>query len=221
MENTLLSSLTDYSCKGGGEFESRNLNHLFNKTQNSSPFIYDYCKDKCIYISPYIWRITGYLPNEFMNKGILFFKTLIHPDDYSKLICDIVTFIRTDSHEVNHCVLVNTVYCKLKHKTNAWVNIKVHVINQRSTKRIAPNKLIGYIQEIEPKIGLKPPVNNITSREKQVLRLIASGDSAKVIGRKLNICENTVVSHRKHLKEKLNAKNTAELIKIAAFANFV
>jgi two-component system response regulator NreC len=59
------------------------------------------------------------------------------------------------------------------------------------------------------------PVNALTDREKQVLKLIAEGFSTKMISGQLKISINTVETHRRHLLEKLNAKNSMELIRKA------
>ena len=55
----------------------------------------------------------------------------------------------------------------------------------------------------------------ITRREKEVLELIADGLTNIEIGTKLFISNTTVDTHRKNLLVKLNAKNTASLVKIA------
>lgn len=50
----------------------------------------------------------------------------------------------------------------------------------------------------------------LTEREKQILRLIAEGQSNKLIGRKLDIAEATVKVHVKHLLKKLNMRSRVE-----------
>ncbi len=55
----------------------------------------------------------------------------------------------------------------------------------------------------------------VTKREKEVLELIAEGMTNKEIGDKLFVSNHTIISHRKNLIEKFNAKNTAELVKLA------
>jgi DNA-binding NarL/FixJ family response regulator len=65
----------------------------------------------------------------------------------------------------------------------------------------------------------KPDTNNIpviTRREKEVLELIAEGMTNNEIAVKLFISSTTVDTHRKNLLAKLEAKNTASLIRIAA-----
>lgn len=56
---------------------------------------------------------------------------------------------------------------------------------------------------------------NITNREKDVLALLASGDTAAKIAKKLSLSVHTVISHRKNLLHKTGTKNTAELIRFA------
>lgn len=51
-----------------------------------------------------------------------------------------------------------------------------------------------------------------TRRENDVLQLLIKGFCAKEIANRLFISETTVITHKKNLKEKFNAKNTAELI---------
>jgi DNA-binding NarL/FixJ family response regulator len=55
----------------------------------------------------------------------------------------------------------------------------------------------------------------LTRREKEVLELIAEGMTNNVIAQKLFISPATVDTHRKNLLAKLDAKNTASLVKIA------
>ena len=55
----------------------------------------------------------------------------------------------------------------------------------------------------------------LTKREKEILQLISEGLTNHQIAEKLFISPLTVDSHRKNLLTKLNANNTASLIKIA------
>jgi DNA-binding NarL/FixJ family response regulator len=67
--------------------------------------------------------------------------------------------------------------------------------------------------------GLKPgdgqPADGfelLTQREKQVLQLIAQGNSNKEIAAMLQLSVNTVSVHRANLMEALNIHRTAELV---------
>lgn len=56
----------------------------------------------------------------------------------------------------------------------------------------------------------------ITSREKEVLKLVAEGMTNNEIAQQLFISPTTVETHRKSLLNKFAAKNTASLIRMAA-----
>jgi DNA-binding CsgD family transcriptional regulator len=57
----------------------------------------------------------------------------------------------------------------------------------------------------------------LTSREREVLELVARGYSSKQIAHELSISKHTVESHRKNLLQKLKANNAADLIQKAQF----
>ncbi len=54
-------------------------------------------------------------------------------------------------------------------------------------------------------------VNHLSSRECEVLRLLAQGLSSPEIGNKLHIAASTVGVHRRNIKEKLQIRTIAEL----------
>lgn len=56
---------------------------------------------------------------------------------------------------------------------------------------------------------------NITSREKEVLKLIAYEHTAKEIADKLYVSYETVNTHRKNIMCKLGVKNTAGMVRVA------
>ncbi|MFC2090793.1 LuxR C-terminal-related transcriptional regulator [Bacteroidota bacterium] len=58
--------------------------------------------------------------------------------------------------------------------------------------------------------------STLTKRECEIIHLLATGLTSKEISKLLNISAYTVDTHRKNLKEKLSAKNTADLIRYAA-----
>lgn len=77
---------------------------------------------------------------------------------------------------------------------------------------------INLSTEEKQDIG-KMPV--ISSREKEILELIADGMTNPQIASKLFISIHTVDSHRKNLLTKFGTNNTASLIKLAAKYNMV
>jgi two-component system response regulator FixJ len=55
----------------------------------------------------------------------------------------------------------------------------------------------------------------LTSRERQILRLIVEGLPNKAIAAELTISQRTVETHRHHVMQKLGASSLAELVRIA------
>lgn len=63
-------------------------------------------------------------------------------------------------------------------------------------------------------LGQFPGNELLTSREREVLNLIAGGASNKEAGRSLGISPRTIEVHRARIMEKLGAKNAADLVRI-------
>jgi len=59
------------------------------------------------------------------------------------------------------------------------------------------------------------PMDRLTDRELEVFRMIGAGHSVKEIAEKLFLSIKTVEAHREHIKEKLNIKSSAELLRFA------
>lgn len=58
-------------------------------------------------------------------------------------------------------------------------------------------------------------VSNLSDRELEIFQLIGRGYKRNEIAKKLNINVNTIESHRRKIREKLNLKDSAELTKTA------
>lgn len=67
----------------------------------------------------------------------------------------------------------------------------------------------------EPVKSASPAVEKLTRREKQILELIATGASSREIGADLGVSPRTVETHRARIKDKLGARNAADLVRIA------
>jgi DNA-binding NarL/FixJ family response regulator len=59
------------------------------------------------------------------------------------------------------------------------------------------------------------PIDLLSSREREVLQLIAEGKTNKEIANALNLSVYTVEAHRGRLMEKLNLHSTSELVRFA------
>jgi DNA-binding CsgD family transcriptional regulator len=103
----------------------------------------------------------------------------------------------------------------LKTKTN-----QIYVIGIASTSSDPSNQLFDFIFHINDKVQkltnqIKTYISKsdaetndeLTIREKEVLRLIALGQTNKSIAETLFISTHTVISHRKNITEKLGIKS--------------
>lgn len=80
--------------------------------------------------------------------------------------------------------------------------------------RVSKKIVSGYLQRTgrpEPKL----PYEQLTVREREILRLLAEGHSAKEVSRLLNIQPKTVDAHRSNLMKKLGLHSRTDLIKYA------
>jgi DNA-binding NarL/FixJ family response regulator len=59
------------------------------------------------------------------------------------------------------------------------------------------------------------PIEALSPRELEVLRLVASGRASKEIGALLDVSEKTVATYRARIGEKLGLSGTAELVRFA------
>ena len=72
------------------------------------------------------------------------------------------------------------------------------------------------LEEMKKNKGsISEDVIQISPRELEVLHHIVEGWSNKMIGDMMYVSESTVNTHRYHIMKKLNAKNTADLVRIA------
>ena len=80
----------------------------------------------------------------------------------------------------------------------------------RSVASLQTDRFVRSLDESEA-----PSLDILTKRERQVLKLVASGLANKNIASKLKISIRTVETHRTNLTDKLGIKTTAGLVKFA------
>lgn len=72
----------------------------------------------------------------------------------------------------------------------------------------------GFKNRNEASSSDQNPINALTKREKEVLRLLIEGLSSKQIADKLFLSERTVSNHRANMLQKCNVNNTVELVRL-------
>ncbi|MHB0987911.1 MAG: response regulator [Bellilinea sp.] len=71
----------------------------------------------------------------------------------------------------------------------------------------------AYIQRV--KTGSLEPYDTLTTREREILQLVAEGRNSAEIAQRLSISPRTVEAHRASLNRKLDIHSQAELIRLA------
>jgi DNA-binding NarL/FixJ family response regulator len=66
-----------------------------------------------------------------------------------------------------------------------------------------------------PRSGASENSGGLTLREREVLRLLASGATSKDIAQRLGISPKTAQAHRENIKNKLGVHSTAEMVRYA------
>lgn len=181
-------------------------------------------------------KMLGYSTDKFT---IDFFMSLVHPDDISWLVSfenrisrffaeipqeKIMKYknrydLRLRKKDGNYIRILHQASIAQMDKNGALIRtLGVHTdITHLKAEGKPVMSLIGldgepsYI-DIDVKNDYIESVEILTSREKDVLRLLISGYLSKEIASELNISKQTVDRHRKNMLNKNNLKNTAELI---------
>ena len=82
------------------------------------------------------------------------------------------------------------------------------------TSRISSSVIDGFLSQAKT-LESQTPLESLTSREREILQLIAEGYSSQDIARRLTISAKTVDRHRANLMEKLDIHNIAGLVHFA------
>ena len=88
----------------------------------------------------------------------------------------------------------------------------------RGESYLSPSAATALVEEFQVKRGAegeKDPYQQLTNREREVLKLLAEGYTAREIADMLVVSPKTVEWHRTSLMEKLNIHNKTDLIKFA------
>ena len=99
---------------------------------------------------------------------------------------------------------------------NIWLSLSIlDVSPNQGTEGGVRSQLLNYrTGEVFPLPT--PEVSSLSSREREILRLISRGKLSKEIADQLNISVHTVNTHRQHILEKLNADNSMEAVRYAS-----
>lgn len=181
-------------------------------------------ENRFLYSNKVFRKLIGFHSNDLLYGGWDFWFSFIIPNEATQVKNKILRFFKTPfvkdiltlQYHILDCngkeILVKheILMYKLKNKMFA-LNYLFDISEKETIERCMQNN--GAYRS---KNALKDSFTHISSREEEVLKLIADGFSSKEIAEKLFISNHTAISHRKHLIQKFRVKNTAQLIKTAS-----
>ena len=87
------------------------------------------------------------------------------------------------------------------------------------TPKVSQAVVQGFLRDDEP--GQRDPLEGLTSRQREILQLVAEGRSTKEIAAALDLSVKTVETHRARLMERLGIHDLPGLIRLAIRAGLV
>lgn len=190
-----------------------------------------------LYLEDSFEPLTGYPAKTLAEKGLSFWFPLIHPEDMPRLSESIIKsheLLSTPGFPRPFPPLV--LEYRFKTSRGTWERIKETKYLLLQANEVAIDRVLckfEFIDREEKKScsrlldfalahkeintnGSSRPIPALTEREMEILMLIGKGLSTKLIADKCFISINTVETHRRRLLEKLQVKNSMELIKEAS-----
>ncbi|HEX2934097.1 MAG TPA: LuxR C-terminal-related transcriptional regulator [Bacteroidales bacterium] len=213
-----------------------------NVIESSNISVFDLYKREHLYISAGFALQLGWNLEAAEKEGAAYMDTRIHPDDLLRLAENGNYFLRMalyeiDSKEWKNFKMINDY--RVLNAQNEYIRVIEQHLCLQEDKRgrywldlsildISPdtdvsspsrcrlmNFKTGELFEL-PVNAVSKEENKLSTREQEVLQLIAVGLASKQIADKLYISVNTVNTHRQRIIEKLNVSNTAEAIHYAS-----
>jgi DNA-binding NarL/FixJ family response regulator len=103
----------------------------------------------------------------------------------------------------------------LKHSASSELLTAIHAVLKGKTY-VTPLLETDTLRQSKPSQSrTRDAASQLTPRQREVLRLVAEGRSAKEIAVVLNISPRTVEFHRNKIKEELDLHNQSELVQFA------
>jgi DNA-binding NarL/FixJ family response regulator len=116
-------------------------------------------------------------------------------------------------------------------KTDAESQLLTAIANLRQHKpflspRIADVVLTGFVEgnvveTIKRAVAVEFPFGPLSQRERQVMQLLAEGNSNKQVASRLGVSPRTVETHRNHVMHKLRLNSFSEMMRYAVRNNVI
>jgi PAS domain S-box-containing protein len=202
-------------------------------------YIWDVQKMKYLHFSKNVLAFTGYPADEFLTKGPRFTFSLVHPEDIFEYVERVqkaqIEFLRALPAGEHSQYRFDSSF-RFRRADGTYIHVLVQETIMQVDQAGNPLLSVGTVSDVShlkkdntitlaisrfhDKTGFSTVAHSfncgedpLSAREKEVLRLIAAGCTTQEIADRLCISTHTVKNHRRHMVEKMNVKNLAELIR--------
>ncbi|NNM15686.1 MAG: PAS domain-containing protein [Bacteroidia bacterium] len=185
-------------------------------------YITDFPSLSVLWLNYESFKTLGYTEKQIKEGGDHFFVELLHPEDLG-VVGGVVEFFRQRKGD-----FFRSAY-RLKHADGHYIWFYGTSRIMKKHENGDPMLLIGFAMDIFSQIHSdnklrellhenlqlrnKLVINSLTNRQKEIMILIAKGNTSKQIGERLNISSHTVETHRKNILKRLNFHNSAAMVK--------
>ena len=183
-------------------------------------FIHDLKKLRHIWTNNNYYNIIGYSDLEIKQLGPEWAKNNYHPEDIH------IVKERIDYFKQNKGEAYSGVY-RIKHKKGHWVWVYSNTVVYKQDESGFPDQLLGICIDFSDnfktmkqfkelfkenqQLKNQLQIEKLTKREREIIKMIAHGNTGQEIADNLHISLSTVNNHRKHMLVKLGLHNIAEL----------
>lgn len=187
--------------------------------------------------------VSGYSNEEFLEQGVELFLKCLHPDEIdiilNQIYPDAMSLVLDAAIEDKKKIQLQYNY-RFKRKNGEYTNLMEQLYVLEVDTGGKASLLLGNIITLENEMVLpmrlsgkllrnnisgtifsksyshsETSIDNITTRELDILRNLSAGKTSKEIGRELYISSHTVDTHRRNLLKKLNCKSVVELARFS------
>lgn len=214
-----------------------------NVVDSSSISIFDIFKKDHIFLSRGFETQLGWELNKVEEEGHQYIDSRVHPNDLIDLLessnyylslaffqipkfewrnYKVISDYRVRNSMGFYVRVIEQHLClECDEHGNVWLDLSIMDLNPyQDISAPFRSRLINFkteeLWEYQPKQPELIDKPLLSSREKEVLKLIAGGLVSKQVADQLYISVNTVNTHRQRIIEKLNVSNTAEAIRYAS-----
>ena len=180
--------------------------------QNADPIVLTDRTGTIVYASETIQRLLGYAADELVGRPGLDF---VHPDDRA-LARRVLTGGLSWPGEATRAEL------RCGHKNGTWRSIELVMVNRLDDPTVSAvvsdcREIVRYRlpEAARPDAAVPPDV--LSPRQRQVLRLLAEGESTRKIAEQLSLSVKTVETHRAQIMKRLNIRHLAGLVRYAVY----